>query len=107
MKLNILDFLTGFLLMNAMPHLIFGIIRLRFLSLFGFSTLGNLFYALANVGAAGAVYHHQYDITSIKQDGIVLGALAIFVIYAITGRFFVSLFQPKHKPIRPDYFKNE
>ncbi|MBC8191684.1 MAG: hypothetical protein ISR87_08370 [Candidatus Marinimicrobia bacterium] len=107
MQLNILDFLTGFLLMNAMPHLIFGIIRLRFLNLFGFSALGNLLYALVNVGAAGAIYHYQYDITSIKQDGIVLGALAMFVIYAIIGRFLVSLFQPRHKPILPDYFKNE
>ncbi len=107
MKLNMLDFLTGFFLMNAMPHLIFGIIRLRFLSLFGFSAIGNLLYALVNVSAAGAIYHYQYDIMSIKQDGILLGALAMFVIYAITGRFFVGLFQPKHKPVLPDYFKNE
>ena len=25
-----LDFLTGFLLMNAMPHLLFGLMRVRF-----------------------------------------------------------------------------
>lgn len=105
MKLNVLDFLTGFFLVNAMPHLIFGIIRLRFLSLFGFSALGNLLYALVNIAAAGAIYHFQYDILSMKQDGILLGALTIIVIYAITGRFFVSLFQPRHEPVLPDYFK--
>jgi hypothetical protein len=44
---------------------------------------------------------------SIKHDGILLGALAMFVIYAITGRFFVSLFQGKHEPVLPDYFNNE
>lgn len=107
MTLNILDFLTGFFLMNAMPHLIFGIIRLRFLSLFGFSAIGNLLYALVNVGIAGGIYHHQYDITSIKQDGILLGALAIFVIFLITGRFFVNLFQPGHKPILTELLINE
>lgn len=107
MKLNILDFLTGFLLMNAMPHMIFGIIRLRFLSLFGFSAIGNLLYALVNIAAAGAIYHHQYHITSILHDGILMGALAMLVIYLILGRFFVGLFQPKHEPIMPDYFKDE
>jgi len=107
MQLNILDFLTGFFLMNAMPHLIFGIIRLRFLSLFGFSAIGNLLYALVNVGIAGSLYHYQYDITSIKQDGILLGALATLVLYMITGRFFVGLFQPSHKPILTDLLIDE
>jgi len=107
MDIELLDFLTGLFLMNAMPHLIFGIIRLRFLSLFGFSAIGNLLYALVNIGIAGAIYHHQYHITSILQDGILLGALAMLVIYMITGRFFVGLFQPKHKPVLPDYFTNE
>lgn len=103
MKLNILDFLTGFFLMNAMPHLIFGIIRLRFLSLFGFSAIGNLIYALVSIGAAVGIYHHQYDILSMKQDGILLGALTILVIYMITGRFFVGLFQQKRELDLPDY----
>ena len=107
MKLNILDFLTGFLLMNAMPHLIFGIIRLRFLSLFGFSAGGNLLYALVNVIAAAAIYHYQYDITSIKQDGFLLGALTMFGLFLITGRFLVDLFQPKSKPGLPGYLKDK
>ncbi len=107
MQLNILDFLTGFFLMNAMPHLIFGIIRLRFLSLFGFSAIGNLLYAVVNVAIAGAIYHYQYDIMSIKQDGILLGALAMLVIYLITGRFFVGLFQAKHKPILTNLMTNK
>ena len=107
MQLNILDFLTGFFLMNAMPHMIFGIIRLRFLSLFGFSALGNLLYAVVNVAIAGSIYHYQYDITSIKQDGILLGALTILVIYLATGRILVGLFQERHKPILPDYFKDQ
>lgn len=92
--------------MNAMPHLIFGIIRLRFLSLFGFSAIGNLLYALVNMAAALAIYHYQYDIFSIKQDGILLGALTILIIYMATGRLFVGLFQPKRKLDLPDYLED-
>ncbi|NQV41895.1 MAG: hypothetical protein HQ506_06030 [Candidatus Marinimicrobia bacterium] len=106
MKLNMLDFLTGLFLMNAMPHMLFGIIRLRFLSLFGFSALGNLLYALVNLSIAGSIYHYQYHILSIKQDGILLGALVVVVIYAITGRFLVGYFQAKPEPVMPDYFKD-
>lgn len=101
------DFLIGFFLMNAMPHLLFGLIRLRFLSLFGFSATGNILYSLVNIGIAGGLYHHQYGINAILQDGIAVGALAMVLIYAITGRFLAGLFQPKHEPILPDYFENE
>jgi len=90
-----LDFLMGFLLMNAMPHLIFGLIDLRFLSLFGFGSKGNLLYALVNILASLGIYHHQYDISSLSQDGLMVGGLAMLLIYAVTGRFFVSLFQSK------------
>lgn len=107
MTLNTPDFLIGFFLMNAMPHLIFGIIRLRFLSLFGFSAMGNLLYALVNLGVAGTLYHYQYGISFIKHNSILLGALTVLLIYMITGRFFVGLFQPKHEPILPDYLTHD
>ena len=98
MTFSLIDFLTGLFLMNAMPHMLFGLIRLRFLSLFGFSAWGNLLYSLVNICAAGALYHHQYGINALKLDGISLGALAILAIYLVTGRFFVVLFQEKTKP---------
>jgi hypothetical protein len=83
----------GFFLMNAMPHLLFGLIRLRFLSLFGFSARGNLLYALVNILIALSIYHVQYDISTLLDDGLMIGALAMLAIYAVTGRFFVRLFQ--------------
>jgi len=83
----------GFFLMNAMPHLLFGLIRLRFLSLFGFSDRGNLLYALVNILIALFIYHSQYDIATLLDDGLMIGALTILGVYAITGRFFVRLFQ--------------
>ncbi len=98
MTFSLIDFLIGIFLMNAMPHMLFGLIRLRFLSLFGFSAWGNLLYSLVNIFAAGALYHHQYGINALKLDGISLGALAMLAIYLVTGRFFVVLFQEKTKP---------
>jgi len=108
MKLNLLDFLIGLLLMNAMPHMIFGLIRLRF-----FKSFWILFAGKSPVCPAqpahwpGGVYHYQYDIRSLQQDGIMLGALAVLLLYLITGRFLAGFFQPKYDPILPDYFKDE
>ncbi len=95
MNFTWLDFLTGLFFMNAMPHLLFGIIRLRFLSAFGFSAVGNLVYALLNLIIAGGLYHYQYGIESIINDGIVVGSLTILVIYLFIGRILINLFQEK------------
>ena len=89
------DFLTGFFLMNAMPHMLFALIRLRFLSLFGFSAVGNLIYAGVNVIIALALYHYEHGLSSLLHDGIFIGALAVLLTYLITGRFMVALFQEK------------
>lgn len=107
MSFSLIDFLIGILLMNAMPHMIFGLIRLRFLSLFGFSALGNLLYSLVNIGAAGALYHHQYGINAILLDGVTLGALAMLAIYLLTGRIFISIFQEKPKVTFHEPFTDE
>ena len=88
-----LDFLMGFFLISAMPHLLFGLINLRFLSLFGFSARGNLLSALLNILVALGLYHIQYDISTLSQDGLMVGALAMLFIYALAGRFFIGLFQ--------------
>ncbi len=106
-QFNSIDFLIGFFLMNAMPHMLFGLIRLRFLSLFGFSSGGNLLYALVNLGAAGGLYHYQYGINAILRDGIALGAMAILLIYLITGRFLVIFFQDKPTMGYHDLFEED
>ncbi len=40
--MNIVDFIIGALLMNAMPHLIFGLTKTYFLGLFGYRPKGNI-----------------------------------------------------------------
>lgn len=87
------EFFVGFFLMNAMPHMLFGLLGIRFFSLFGFSAQGNLAYAFLNVVVALVLFHFQYGIQALISNGIVIGACTMLLIYLLTGRFFYSLFQ--------------
>lgn len=93
MALTLVDFLIGLFLMNAMPHILFGLLKVRFLSIFGFTPLANLGYGLFNLVVALALFHSRYGIAALLTNGIVLGAGAMLVIYLMTGRFFYTLFQ--------------
>jgi len=44
--MQIIEFFIGALLVNAMPHLIFGLTKTHFLGLFGYSPKGNIGYAI-------------------------------------------------------------
>jgi len=93
MEFSIIDFLIGFTLMNAMPHLLFGLLKIRFFSAFGFSPQGNIAYAFLNIAIALALFHFQYGLSALMRHGIVLGVIAMWLIYLVTGKFFYSLFQ--------------
>ena len=96
MQLTLIDFLIGFFLMNAMPHLLCGLWGIRFLSAFGFSPAGNLGYAVLNVVIAVTLFHVQYGIGQLATHGIFIGAAAMLFIYLVTGRYFYTLFHPSH-----------
>lgn len=91
MTFSLADFFIGFFLMNAMPHLLFGLYRIRFISLFGLSPMGNLAYALFNIGAALTLFHINYGLSTLSQFGLILGAGFVWVMYVITGNFFYNL----------------
>jgi len=91
---SVMDFLIGFFLMNAMPHLLFGLLRIRFFSALGFSWQGNLGYAAINVIVALLLFHLQYGLNTLLGSGMVIGAVAMLLIYAVSGRFFYALFNP-------------
>jgi hypothetical protein len=95
MQFNLIDFFIGFTLMNAMPHLLMGLFRIRFLSLFGFSHNGNLAYGSLNVFVALMLFHIQYGLNILIDNGILIGALVIIVLYLITGRYLYKVFQKK------------
>jgi hypothetical protein len=95
MELSLLDFLIGFFLMNAMPHLLFGLLKIRFLSAFGFSPRGNVAYAFLNVAMALVLFHIQYDIQALMRHGIMIGAGVMLLLYLVSARFFYNLFQQR------------
>ncbi len=95
MELTFIDFLIGFFLMNAMPHNLFGLLKIRFFSAFGFSPMGNLAYGLLNIIIAFTLFHIQYGIKTVLNHGIVMGACTLLLIYLVSGRFFYNLFQEK------------
>lgn len=79
--------------MSAMPHMLFALMNIHFLTLFGFSGLANLIHALASIGLALYFYHGQYHIISILHDGIMVGALSMFVLFVVSGRYLLGLFE--------------
>jgi hypothetical protein len=81
MELTLIDFLIGFLLMNAMPHILFGLLRIRFFSAFGFSPQGNLGYGLLNIAFVLFLFHIRYGIEVLMNHGIVVGAGTMLLIY--------------------------
>lgn len=93
MTFTLLDFLTGFFLMNAMPHLLFGLYKIRMLSLFGFSPSANLAYFGFNIVVALLLFHLQHGIQMLFSNGIVIGAGTMLLIYLVTGKFFYNHFQ--------------
>ena len=44
--MNLIDFIIGALIANAMPHFILGITKVRYLGLFGYSHKGNIAYGV-------------------------------------------------------------
>jgi hypothetical protein len=93
MEFSFVDFLIGFTLMNAMPHLLFGLLKIRFFSVFGFSPQGNIAYAFLNIAIALTLFQIQYGLTTLAQHGVVVGAVAMWFIYLVSGKFFYNLFQ--------------
>ncbi len=91
MEFTLIDFFIGFFLMNAMPHLLFGLYNVRMISAFGLSPLANLIYSFVNVTVALVLFHLQYGMQSLASYGIILGAGTVVVLYLLTGRFFYNL----------------
>lgn len=93
MQFNMIDFFVGLFLMNAMPHMLFGLFEIRFLSAFGFSSKANLAYAFLNVALALVLFHIQYGIAALLTNGMLIGAGTVLVIYLVSGKFLLRYFQ--------------
>ena len=93
--MNIIDFIIGFTLMNAMPHYVLGIWKRRMLSAFGFGNLQNMLYGILNFIISIGLYLYQYGLDHLLSNGIYLGAVTMLIIYFLTSKILFKVFN-KH-----------
>ena len=89
----LVDPAIGFLMMNAMAHLILGQTRTRFLTPFGYSAAANIAYAILCMLSALTIFHLQYGVTAIFANWIILAGLCLWMLFLIIGRLLISLFR--------------
>lgn len=90
--MNIIDFIIGLTLANALPHFVLGIWKRRMLSAFGFGNLQNILYGLLNFAISISLYLYQYGLDHLLSNGIYLGAVTLVVIYFLTSRVLFNIF---------------
>ena len=78
-----------------MPHLVIGLTKTHFLGLFGYSPKGNIAYALFQFVIALSLYGYNYGLTSILENGYLIGALTVLVLFFIFGQFIVNFYAKK------------
>jgi len=91
-----IDFFIGLTLMNAMPHFVLGVWKVRMLSAFGFGNSKNILYGIVNFIISIGLFLYKYGIEQLMGNGIYVGALVLLVIYFLTGWFWYSIFHKKH-----------
>ncbi|WP_282068437.1 hypothetical protein [Olleya namhaensis] len=95
--MNFIDFIIGALLVNAMPHLVFGLTKAHFLGLFGYSPKGNIAYAILQLIACCLIFYFNYGYDALLNNGIFMGGLTVLCLYFIFGKLLVG-FYGKQKP---------
>ena len=96
--MTLIDFIIGALLVNAMPHLIFGLTKTHFLGLFGYSPKGNITYAMLQFVICILLFHFTYGISNIPENGFLLGGLTVLILYFILGKLLVRVYGSHEKP---------
>lgn len=86
MEFNFFDFLIGMFAANAIPHLIFGLMKIRFFSLFGFHSNGNLIYSGLNFVFSLGIYEYRYGLGTLFHQSILLGVLYLYFAFIVVGR---------------------
>lgn len=90
--MTLIDFLIGALLANAMPHLIFGLTKTHFLGMFGYSSKGNIIYAILQLILCLALFLFNYEYKELLDNGYLLGGITVLILYFIFGKFLVKFY---------------
>jgi len=79
----LIDFLIGFFAVNALPHYLFGRMKIGILSLFGYSSIGNLGYSCLCLITSVGLFSYKYGLSSLSEHMILCGALFVVVCYML------------------------
>lgn len=93
--MNLIDFIIGVLLVNAMPHFIFGITKTHFLGMFGYSSRGNILYAVVQFILSIVLYGVDHQYAELLENGYLVGGLLVMVLYFILGKPMLKYYQKK------------
>lgn len=93
----LLDFITGVLLMNALPHFVLGITKTRFLGMFGYKPIANIWYSIVQFALALVLFHINHGIETILKNGIVLGAACTCLLFLIFGKTLLNFYRGNEK----------
>ncbi len=93
MSIGWVDFLIGLFLANAIPHLVVGRMDIRFFAVVGYSAKANIGYSIWNVLLAAAISIYAYGFAAFWGNTLFWGFLTLYVIYAISGRWFYLKFK--------------
>ncbi len=92
----LIDFIIGFLLLNALPHFVLGVYKMRILSLFGFSSIANMAYGILCFCGSLGLYLYTYGFSSMMEDGFMLGGIFICCAYFMVAKILYHLWQVNH-----------
>ena len=90
--MDIIDFIIGGLLANAMPHFVIGITKTKFLGLFGYSPKGNIMYAVLQFVICIILIAVKYSFSEIITNGFFMGPLAVMTLYFIFGKWILAFY---------------
>lgn len=83
--------------MNSLPHFVLGITKTRFLGMFGYKPIANIWYAVVQFILALALFHINHGIETILKNGIVLGAASTCLLFLIFGKTILKFYQENEK----------
>lgn len=93
MNNSILDFFIGLTMVNVLPHYLVGILKVRFLSLYGFGNKQNIAYAWTSIILSILLFHLNYGLGALLDHTWFIGGLFVILSYLALGNYLVMKFK--------------
>jgi len=100
MEFSYIDFIVGFLMVGSMAHIVMSRAGVNFPSVFGYSSKANLFHGLLGAFIAIDIYYFSYGFNATINNGLLLGAFDILLLYAIFGRMLHNKIQKNNLAVQ-------